>query len=216
MDGNSKHTKWFYWQSTSKDVKENKCRLSQHDVVRSLTPKWNGGGLLSAHLTSNSPTLDLHHICWERFKCPIDGLFFLERQGAVRGQREARCMGIRCHCPADSDALLRSGGHVSVNMHYKIPKTNARDWPERGNVCVSRGRDSALVANEEGQVIKLSWACVSLPLSNTVWNDQWAKIKWSQAKIGSLMKMDCVLTHSSQCLSVSERTGRGQGDTAGR
>ncbi len=86
--------------------------------------KW--AGLLSAHLTSNSPTLDLHHICWERFKCPIDGLFFLERQGAVRGQREAQCMGIRCHCPADSDALLCSGGHVSVNMHYKIPKTNVR------------------------------------------------------------------------------------------
>lgn len=176
-------------------------------------------GLLNAHLTSNSPTLDLHHSCLERFKRPIDGLFFLERQGAVRGQREAQCMGIRCHCPADSDALLCSGGHVSVNMHYKIPKTNARDWPEserqRERARVSRGRDSALVANEEGQVIKLSWACVSLPLSNTVWNDQWAKIKWSQAKISSLMKMDCVLTHSSQCLSVSERMDRGLGDAAG-
>lgn len=84
------------------------------------------------------------------------------------------------------------------------------------NVCVSRGRDSALVANQEGQVIKLSWACVSLPLSNTVWNDQWAKIKWSQAKIGSLMKMDCVLTRSPRCLSMSERMDRRQGDGAGR
>ncbi len=33
---------------------------------------------------------------------------------------------------------------------------------------------------------------VSAPLSYAVWNDQWAKIKWSQAKIGLLMKMDCL------------------------
>lgn len=65
------------------------------------------------------------------------------------------------------------------------------------------GRDSSLVANEEGQAIKLGWAWVSVPLSNTVWNDQWDKIKWSQAKIEQLMKMDCVLTDSFQCPSRS-------------
>lgn len=30
------------------------------------------------------------------------------------------------------------------------------------------GRDSSLVANEEGQAIKLGWAWVSVSLSNTV------------------------------------------------
>lgn len=140
-------------------------------------------------------------------------VIFSRAPGCVWGQREARRAGIRCNCPHDSDALLRSGGHVSVNMHYKIPKTNVRDWPERECVRVggSPSRDSSLVANEEGQVIKLGRACVSLPLSNTVSNDQWAKIKWSQAKIGCLMKMDCVLTHSFQCLLVSEWMDRGLG-----
>lgn len=31
---------------------------------------------------------------------------------------------------------------------------------------------------------------MSAPLSYTVWNDQWAKIKWSQAKIDLLMKAE--------------------------
>lgn len=30
------------------------------------------------------------------------------------------------------------------------------------------GRDSSLVANEEGQAIKLGWAWMSFPLSSTV------------------------------------------------
>lgn len=210
MDGNLIRTEWYYTTNMSNKMSS---FFSQHDEVTSLTRSGFGGGLPSAHLTSNSPTLDLHHICWERFKCPIDGLFFSRAPGCVWGQREARRAGIGCNCPPDSDALLRSGGHVSVNMHYKIPKTNVRDWPERERVRVggSPSRDSSLVANEEGQVIKLGRACVSLPLSNTVSNDQWAKIKWSQAKIGCLMKMDCVLTHSFQCLSVSEWMDRRPG-----
>lgn len=95
--------------------------------------------------------------------------------------------------------------HALENPKDKCERLTRARAAERERVCVCQGgRDSAVVANEEGQVIKLSWACVSLPLSNTVWNDQWAKIKWSQAKIGCLMKMDCVLTHSSRCVSVSE------------
>lgn len=71
-----------------------------------------------------SQTLDLHHIYWERFKCPIDGLFFSTACATVRGQAEAECAGIRCYCPADSDALPHSEGHVSANMYYQNPKTN--------------------------------------------------------------------------------------------
>lgn len=55
----------------------------------------------------------------------LTGCFFPPSACAtVRGQAEMECAGIRCYCPADSDALPHSGGHVSVNMHYQNPKTN--------------------------------------------------------------------------------------------
>lgn len=121
----------------------------------------------------------------------------------VRGQPQAACSGIRCYCSCHIDALLNTEGHVSVNIHYQNPEKNVWRWPHqqftlylrgkgswkgRGQLCSS---DDSLLANEEGQAIKIGWGCVSTPLSYAVWNDQWAKIKWSQAKIGLLMKTDC-------------------------
>ena len=75
-------------------------------------------------------------------------------------------------------------------------------WPHRWFTVYLQGRR---VTRWQGAAVYPQWlSCckwrgssnqdrpgsASAPLSCTVWNDQWANIKWSQAKIGPLMKMD--------------------------
>lgn len=121
------------------------------------------------------------------------------------------------YCSCHFDALLSTEGHVSVNIHYQIRKKHI--WfdlfgslpgyirekkvgvKKKKNLKGPAGswlgdRDDTLFANEKGQVSKIGCVCEWAPLPNAVRNDQWAKTKWSQAKIAWLMKMECALTRS--------------------
>lgn len=87
--------------------------------------------------TGCSQTLDLHHICFNKVQMSYWLPFSPCAPKLPEVKLTQRVCEIRCYCPCDTDALLSTKGHVSVNIYYQNPKTNVWWWPGcQSTVCV--------------------------------------------------------------------------------